>query len=261
MPIEPMISQSILPAVFGIGVGILASILGLGGGVFLVPLLLLGEFAATAQNASGTSIVAVLATSISAAYAYIRMGMANKRIGLLLMPAAIGFAWLGARTTRVFSSEYLTLAFGLFLLYPALVMLLSKGRRDNARPRQGQHPSKGRLILGIIGACAAGFLSGLLGIGGGALLVPLLTFLFGFPMIESVATSLLIMIPSAAIATAQHALMSNTIWHTAIPLAIGTIIGSQIGARIANRIPNHLLRKVFAVSLLFVAGQMIIRAL
>jgi len=117
------------------------------------------------------------------------------------------------------------------------------------------------VLLGVVGASTAGFLSGLLGIGGRALLVPLLTFLFGFPMIESVATSLFIMIPSAAIATAQHGIMHNSIWQLAIPLAVGTTIGSQIGAKIANRIPNHLLRKVFAVSLLFVAGQMIMRVM
>jgi hypothetical protein len=79
-------------------------------------------------------------------------------------------------------------------------------------------------------------------------------------MIESVATSLLIMIPSATIAAAQHALLHNTLWQIAIPLAMGTTVGSQVGARIAKKIPNRLLRKVFAVSLLFVAGQMILRA-
>ena len=255
-----MIFHSLLLILVGTSVGALASILGLGGGVFLVPLLLLGGFVATAQNASGTSIVAVLATSVSAAYAYIRLGVANKRVGLCLMPAAILFAWFGARLTQVFSSEYLTLAFGVFLLYPAIVMLVSKGRHEQREEQHDRTPTRGRLLVGVAGACVAGFLSGLLGIGGGALLVPLLTFLFGFPMIESVATSLLIMIPSAAIATVQHTLLHNTVWQIAIPLAIGTIIGSQIGARGAKRIPNHLLRKVFAISLLFVAGQMILRA-
>lgn len=256
-----MLLNGLLLVLTGAGVGVLASILGLGGGVFLVPLLLLGNFVPTAQNASGTSIVAVLGTSVSAVCAYTRLGVAKKGIGLCLMPAAVLFAWLGARMTRVFSSDYLSLAFGLFLLYPAFVMLLSKGKRAHCGEHHNQKPTRRRLLLGVAGACFAGFVSGLLGIGGGALMVPLLMFLFGFPMIESVATTLLIMIPSAAIATLQHALLHNTVWQMAIPVAVGTTIGSQIGARIAKKIPNHLVRKVFAVCLLFVAGQMVVRAM
>jgi len=257
-----MVLDSLLLGALGCAVGILASLVGLGGGVFIVPLLLLGGFVSTSQTASGTSIVAVLATSLSAAFAYLRVSAVALRIGLLLMPAAVVSAWGGARITEGIPSRYLSLVFGLFLLYPAFRMLASRNRRPVCEGEVSRDLPllAPRSLLGIAGVCAAGFLSGLLGIGGGALLVPLMAFVYGFPLITCIGTSLLIMVPSSAIACIQHAALDHVKWSMALPLAVGAAIGSQIGPRLAVRIPSRYLRMAFSAILVFVGVQMIVRA-
>lgn len=246
-----------LLALAGVGVGAVGSMLGIGGGLFLVPLLLLGGLVAGAPQAAGTSIAAVLANGISSTAAYLRRKVTNWKVGLVVVPGAVAGGWVGAYLAGRIEPGKLALAFGLFLLYPAAVLVLGKQPKDlfHGRGRAGV----GILAGGMVGL-VAGTAGGLFGIGGGVIMVPALTFL-GLDILPAIATSLFVMIPSSAVALAQHALAGRTQWDLAFPLIGGIVIGAQIGPILSLRLPARWLRRLFALVLLYTAAQMIRRGL
>lgn len=246
-----------LLALAGLGIGVLGSLLGIGGGIFVVPLLLLSGLVATPQEAAGTSIVGVLATGISASVAYLLRGKTPWRVSLSLMPGALAGSFLGAHFAGRVASAALTLAFGLFLLYPAGVLLLGREPKELVRARGGRaRPVWAWALVGL----AAGAAGSLFGIGGGVIMVPALVWL-GLPMLEAVAGSLLVMVPTAALTTALHALAGRTHWDLALPLAGGILVGAQLGPLLAVRLPQRTLRRLFALVLLYSAANMIRKGL
>ncbi len=246
-----------LLALAGFGIGVLGSLLGIGGGIFVVPLLLLTGLVGTSQEAAGTSIVAVLATGFSASVAYLRRKKTPWRVSLGLVPGALGGSYLGAYLAGKVASGALALAFGSFLLYPAAVLALGKEPKELVRARADRHFPAWAVALVGLGAGTAG---SLFGIGGGVLMVPALIWL-GLPMIEAVAGSLLVMVPTAALSTALHALAGRTHWDLALPLVGGVLVGGQLGPRLAVRLPQKVLRRLFALILVYSATNMIRRGL
>ncbi|MGB9757538.1 MAG: sulfite exporter TauE/SafE family protein [Candidatus Bipolaricaulaceae bacterium] len=241
----------------GIGIGLLGSLLGIGGGIFMVPLLLLSGLVATAQEATGTSIVGVLATGISGSIGYFLRRKNPWRISLALVPGALGGSYLGAFLTGRISSGALALAFGLFLLYPATVLLLGKEPKELVKARG--HRGHSVWLASLVGVLA-GTANSLFGIGGGVIMVPALLWL-GLPMVEAVAASLLVMVPTAALSTSLHALAGRTHWDLALPLSAGILIGAQAGPAIAVRLPQRTLRRLFSLVLFYSAANMIRRGL
>ncbi len=244
-------------ALAGLGVGLLGSLLGIGGGIFVVPLLLLTGLVSTAQEAAGTSIVGVLATGISASVAYFRRRKTPWRAGLSLVPGALAGSYLGAYFAGKVTSGPLTLAFGLFLLYPATVLVLGKEPKELVRAREGgAFPTWAGGLVGLL----AGTAGSLFGIGGGVIMVPALLWL-GLPMVEAAAGSLLAMVPTAALSTALHALAGRTHWGLAFPLVGGILVGGQLGPILAVRLPQRILRRMFALVLFYAAANMIRKGL
>lgn len=241
----------------GVGVGAIGSMLGIGGGIFMVPLLLLGGLVPTSQMAVGTSIAAVTANGLSSTVAYVRRRVTNWRVGLAVIPGAVAGGWLGSWISERIASETLALGFGIFLLYPAGILLLGKQPKDLFRGRGGGGIGA---IAGLGIGMVAGTVGGLLGIGGGVIMVPALT-LAGLEMVPAAATSLFVMIPSSAMATVRHTLAGHTQWLLALPLIAGVVVGAQIGPLVATRLPAVWLRRLFALVLTYTAAQMIVTGL
>lgn len=241
----------------GIGIGVVGSLLGVGGGIFIVPLLLLGGLVGTAQEATGTSVVGVLATGVSGSLGYFLRKKTPWRLGLAVVPGALGGSWLGAFLAGKISSAVLALIFGVFLVYPAAVLLFGKGPKELGRGGQKErvHPAWG-LVLGLV----AGTAGSLFGIGGGVIIVPALLWL-GLSMVSAVAGSLFVMVPTAALACALHSLAGRTHWDLAFPLSAGILIGGQIGPALAVRLPQRMLRRLFSLVLVYSAVSMIRRGL
>jgi len=241
----------------GVGVGAVGSMLGIGGGLFMVPLLLLTGLVPTSQAAVGTSIAAVTANGLSSTIAYFRNRATDWRVGLSVIPGAVVGGWLGAWLSGHIESGGLALAFGIFLLYPAAVLILGKQPKDLFRGR-------GRSGIGLVAGLGVGLLAGtaggLFGIGGGVIMVPALTLL-GLDIIPAVATSLFVMIPSSAVATSQHALAGRTHWDLAFALIAGVIAGAQLGPLLSARLPARWLRRLFALVLVYTSVNMILRGL
>lgn len=244
-----------------IGIGGFASLLGLGGGVFMVPLLSLGGFVATMPEAAGTSIAGVVFTSLSSSVAYALRRKINIKLGLLLMPTTIFGAWCGARLTKVINTHLLSISFGVFLLYPVLMMLRGKTPKEIPFSLRGE--VKGLHLYAVTAAIGliAGIASGLFGIGGGTVMVPSLSVFLGFDIVIAVATSLFVMAPSALMGSYQHWVQGNLHPELALPLILGLVIGAQIGPRVGARLPKKRLRQLFGVVLLYAAVNMVIKGL
>ncbi len=260
----------VVAAVF---IGWIASMIGVGGGIFMVPLLAF-FFVPTTQIAVGTSLAAIVFNSLSSTLGYARRRAVDFKLGLWIMPTATVGAWLGAYLTNFISSAGLSIAFGVFLIYVALVMIWGKEPKEvaawlRAKPRNPDGASASGseaaeafspLAAGIVGLIA-GLASGFFGIGGGAVMVPAMTLLLGVDILKAVATSLFVMGPSALIGSLQHYAQGNVRLEYALPLTLGIIVGAQLGSYTATRVPKLFLRRLFGVVLLYSAVNMILRGL
>ena len=245
----------------GIGIGGVASLLGVGGGIFMVPLLLLGGFVHTTQAAVGTSILGVVFTSLSGSIAYARRRLVSYRLGLLLMPFTVVGAWVAARLTAVIASRWLSVAFGVFLLYPIVTMLRGQSGQDLRLSLKGKLEGSRAYALAGVAGLLAGAGNGLFGIGGGTVLVPFFAVFLGLDILTAVATSLFIMLPSSIVASYQHWIQGNLHTDLALPLIIGLAIGAQLGPVLSSRIPKRRLRQLFGLVLLYAAVNVVLNAL
>lgn len=244
-----------------IAIGFIASILGLGGGVFISPLLLLAGFVATQPEAAGTSVAAVVFTGISASIVYFRRKVIDYRIGLLFMPTAIAGVFLGKFIIGAVNPSSLTIAFGVFLLYPVGMMIQGKTSKDTkARLKGWASGVRFYLLVAVIGL-VAGVATKLFGVGGGTVFVPSLVVLLGIDIVTAVATSLFVMVPIALISSITSWTAGTLHWALALPLILGIVIGAQIGPRVGKRIPKRRLRQIFGVVLLYAAVNMIYKGI
>jgi uncharacterized protein len=245
----------------GIAIGFVASLLGLGGGVFMTPLLLLAGFVSTQPEAAGTSVAAVVFTGISASIAYFRRKVIDFRIGLSFMPTAIVGVFLGKHIIESVNPSWLTIAFGVFLLYPMGMMLLGKTPKDAKVRLKGWSSGTRYYILVAVIGLVAGVATKLFGIGGGTVFVPSLVVLLGIDMVTAVATSLFVMVPIALISAITSWTAGTLHWALALPLILGIIIGAQIGPRVGKTISKKRLRQIFGIVLLYAAINMIIKGI
>jgi uncharacterized membrane protein YfcA len=116
------------------------------------------------------------------------------------------------------------------------------------------------LLVGLLGL-VAGVVSGLFGVGGGILFVPALTLGLGLTQLHAEATSLLAIIPTAVAGAVQQHRFGNVRWRAALVIGLAAVGGVEAGAQIAESIPEHMLKRLFAVLILFVAAQIVWRAL
>ena len=244
-----------------IGIGGLSSLLGVGGGVFMVPLLSLAGYVPTIQQAAGTSIAGVVFTSISSTIAYALRRAIDFRIGLILMPTTIIGAWCGARLTDVINAHWLSIGFGVLLLYPVAMMIQGKQPKEIGLSLHGEIKGIRLYVVGGLIGLVAGTASGMFGIGGGTVMVPALAVFLGLDIVTAAATSLFVMVPSAMMGTYQHWVQGNVHPELALPLILGLIIGAQIGPRIGHHIPKRRLRQLFGIVLLYAAINMIVKGL
>jgi uncharacterized protein len=111
------------------------------------------------------------------------------------------------------------------------------------------------ITLAVLLGVAAGVMSGLFGVGGGILFVPMLVAL-GLGQVEAAATSLLAVVPTAAVGTFRQARYGNLRWRASVVVGVASIVGVEVGVQIATSLPESLLRRLFGVLLIAVAGQL-----
>lgn len=257
--------------------GLVGALTGLGGGIVVTPALTL-LLGIDIRYAIGASLVSVIATSSGAAASYVRDGLSNIRIGMFLEIATTLGAICGALLAAHTPTRALAMLFGLVLLQSAWQVVRS--RADAERPIRCDsftewlhlgglyHSSDGilpyqamRAKAGFAMMYVAGLVSGLLGIGSGALKVIAMDRIMGLPFRVSTATSSF-MIGVTGVASAAIYLKRGYIHPMiALPVMLGVLLGSMIGAQLLPRLPVRLLRRIFAIAVAIIAIQMILHGI
>lgn len=259
--------------------GLLGALVGIGGGVLLIPFLVLCQNVPM-HYAIGASIVGVVATSSASASAYVRSRLSNIRLGMLLETGTSVGALAGAFVSLLLPVSALETLFALVALYVCASMLFSAGREEKgAHSKQDWLGSRLRLHssywvgkkehryfvqatpLGIAGSFVAGVLSGLFGIGGGIIKVPLMHIGMKVPMRAAAATSNFMIGVTAATGAAVFASRGYVLAELAAPVAIGVTAGSLLGSGISHRVGVRSLKLIFAAILLYTAVRMLLHGI
>ncbi|MBD2185285.1 sulfite exporter TauE/SafE family protein [Planktothrix sp. FACHB-1355] len=231
----------------GLIAGCLAGLLGIGGGIFLVPLMV--SLGLTPIQAVATSSFAMLFISISGSLQNWRMGKLNFQKVIILGLPSLATAQLGVYLVKQIPGYLLIGAFGGLLLANIFVIKLqrsfSKTEDIAAPPKHSWLSNLGRFFTGS----AAGLLAGLFGIGGGIIMVPLQIALLGEPMNIAAPTSLGVVVLSASSAFTGHAMKGNVLYSIGILLGITGAIGVQIGTRLLPKMPDLIAKLGFQVVL------------
>jgi uncharacterized protein len=255
--------------------GFLGALTGLGGGVVIVPVLTL-LFKVDIRYAIGASLVSVIATSSGAAVAYVREGLSNIRIGMFLEVATTLGALLGAYLTAKVSSHWIAIVFGLVLLYSAVSPYLQRSSQVSAPaktvdplatrlelsgvypgPNGGEQYTAQHVPLGFGIMFGAGTISGLLGIGSGAVKVLAMDQAMKLPFKVSTTTSNF-MIGVTAAASAGIYLSRGYIDPTiAMPVMLGVLGGSLLGTRLLVKAKVTTLESLFALVIVVLGCEMI----
>ena len=262
----------------GIVAGVFGALLGLGGGVLLVPLLTLG-FGLPFREAVATSLLAVIATSSASAAVYLERRVADLRLGMLLELGTAAGGLAGGLIAFAVSERLLAAAFAALLGYTSVAML----RRARTERNEQERPSEGvetttaatasvgdaagrgyevrRMPLGLSLSTAAGVVSALLGVGGGTIKVPAMHLVMGVPLRVATATSNLMIGITASAGAVFYLIRGAVDPVVAGPVVVGVFVGAAGASRLAHRVPLPAVRWLFVVVLSWVAVQMAARAL
>lgn len=256
--------------------GFLGALTGLGGGVVIVPLLTL-VFKVDIRYAIGATLISVIATSSGAAAAYVKEGYTNVRVGMFLEIATTVGALAGASLAALLSTSIITFIFGMVLIYSAYLSVRSHKETVNEKSpdpmaaylkMNGTYPSLSGIVsynvysvpqgFGLMGL--AGLLSGLLGIGSGAIKVLAMDHLMGIPFKVSTTTSNFMIGVTAAASAGIYFSRGYIDPGLAMPVVLGVLAGSTLGARVLVNVKSQLLRRVFSVVIFILAIEMIFKS-
>jgi uncharacterized protein len=253
--------EAVAFVVLGFVAGTYGTLIGVGGGVLIAPVLLLAH--AAPKEAAGTSMAVVLANAASGSFTFLRQRRVDVRAGLVFAVAGIPGALLGGLADQHVPPRLFSLLFGAFLVVVGIRLLARPGEdRGGGAVVVDERNTAGFAAwpAALIGL-GAGFVASLFGVGGGIIFVPTMAYLFAFPVHVATATSTFIIFLTAIVATASHAYYHDVLWGRAILIAIGAIAGAQVGARIAARVRAPRLMRLFALAVLFAAGWLFYKAL
>jgi uncharacterized membrane protein YfcA len=233
--------------------GLLAGLLGIGGGTMLVPLLVALHY--SPLHAVATSSLSVLITSLSGSLQNWRMGYFDRNRVLGLGLPALVTSQLGVYLAGRFSAALLLYGFGLLLMVNLFLIRLRQGLEKQANsPSPPTSASPQFLTLARIGTGGiAGLLAGLFGVGGGVIMVPLQMLLLGELIKVAIQTSLGVIIITAIAAVLGHTVQGNVLYYPGFLLGIGGLIGAQISTRYLPKLPNQLIAFSFNGLLIILA--------
>ncbi len=272
----------LLWAVVGVGVGTYGTLVGAGGGFVMVPIFLLAISGISPAEAAGTSLAVVFFNAVSGTASYVRQGRVDFRTGTLFAIATIPGSIIGAYLSNLFSNRPFYIVFGLFLIAIAVFLNVRPDPRAApalATPETGAVPIQPRgwvarsitdrggeeftytfnMAGGIALSVVVGFLSSILGIGGGIIHVPAMVFLFNFPAHIATATSHYVLVISALVGALSHLAAGDIRWVPMIGLSIGVIPGAQIGAKLSQRLHGKWILRGLSLALAVVGLRLLFK--
>jgi len=253
--------------VLGFFAGLLGALTGIGGGVLLTPILAL-HFGIPIREAIGTSLVAVITTSAASSSVHLQRHTTDIRLGMTLELATSLGAAVMAYMVGYFNRNALEGLFAAFLLYSSIMILARRGKvktQDEPPPGKGEiaipayEPQ--RYPLGLGASLVAGGLSGLLGIGGGPIKVPVMFIFMNVPLMVATATSNFMIGVTAAASAIVYYRRGDILVEIAAPLAVGVFVGSLLGARLAPWVRTKYVVYLLVGIMLYLAGHLIVHLL
>jgi uncharacterized membrane protein YfcA len=268
---------SALLVLLGFVAGLLGALTGIGGGVLLTPLLAL-HFGIPIRQAIGTSLVAVITTSAASSSVHLQRHTTDIRLGMTLELATSFGAAVTAYLVAYFNRNWLEGIFAAYLLYSAVMILVRGGKVRDAKIPGGKTRDLGvqdeefpannggettippyepqRYPLGLAASLVAGGLSGLLGIGGGPIKVPVMYIFMNVPLMVATATSNFMIGVTAAASAIVYYRRGDILVEIAAPLAVGVFLGSLLGARLAPRVQTKYVVYLLVAIMLYLAGHL-----
>jgi len=250
----------VLVAIFGLLIGVLSGMFGVGGGTMIVPLLNL-VFGLPMLNASATSLFSVAPTSVSGSYRHIRQGTVKVSCALAFgIPGAV-MSTLSASLAGYLPDSVILLAAVAVIVFSAARMFIESGKKPIDETGRTSKPrfkteATANLVSVAIGAFA-GLIAGIVGVGGGFIIVPFGMALLGYTMKEMSAISLLAIAVIALPGIITHAIMGRILYFYGVGLVVGTIPGAALGVRLIQHVPERVLRLAFGC-LLLVSGVLMV---
>ncbi|NQD68692.1 sulfite exporter TauE/SafE family protein [Bacillus haikouensis] len=263
----------------GLFAGTVGSLVGLGGGVIVVPALIyFGTYTGwleniTPQTAVGTSLMVMIFTGLSSTLAYLKHKTVDYKSGLIFFAGSGPGAIIGAWVNKYLDMEDFNLYFGIFMIIMAIILMVrnklkpiekfktASFQREFKDPvgqtyRYGYPPLMGALI-----ALVVGFTSGLFGIGGGSLMVPAMILIFMFPPHVAVATSMFMVFLSALVSSGTHVALGNVKWLYALALIPGAWFGAKLGSYLNTRLESKALVSVLRIILIIIGVRLIYQSI
>lgn len=247
-------STDLLLLASGIASGILAGLLGIGGGTILVPILVTIGY--TPVQAVGSSSLAILLTSISGTIQNFRMGVLNWGRILALGLPAIAMAQLGAIVATGLAPQALLAAFGVLLLTNFYWMSLRRKAENLTLASDSQASFRADLPAQVLTGGSAGLLAGIFGVGGGVIMVPLQMMLLRETLKGAIQNSLAVIPLTAISAVTGHAIAGNVIFRAGLWVGLGGLISAQLSTRLLPKLPDHIVSILFRSLLVLIALYM-----
>jgi uncharacterized protein len=264
---------SVLLVVLGFFAGVLGAITGIGGGILISPILAL-HFGIPIRQAIGASLVAVITTSAASSSVHLQRHTTDIRLGMTLELATALGAAVTAYIVGYFNRSVLEGIFAGFLLYSSIMILSRRGKVKPGDESSPESPSESltgisgetvippyepkRYPLGLAASLVAGALSGLLGIGGGPIKVPVMYLFMDVPLMVATATSNFMIGVTAAASAIVYYRRGDILVDVAAPLSAGVFLGSLLGARRAPRIRARYVVYALVAIMLYLAGHLVV---
>jgi len=261
----------------GLAVGSFGTLIGAGGGFFLMPVLLLAFPAQEPATLTAISLAVVFFNASSGSYSYIKMKRVDFRSGLLFLSTGVPGAIAGAYVVNFIPRQAFNFAFGLLLLACGIFIFFhsfdngehkhktkASFMRNFVDANGDRHVYGYNLALGMILSFAVGLALSMLGIGGGIIHVPAMVNLLNFPVHIATATSHFILAVMAMMGTWVHVIDGTLGWKdlpNVLSLGAGAVIGARAGASLSTRIHGHLIMRFLAVALGLVGIRILILAI
>ena len=267
------IIEALLVLVIGFIVGVPSSMIGLGGGFIIVPVLIL-FFQLPAQNAIAVSLVAICGTTLSSTLGYIRQRRVDYKLGLLYDILDVPGIALGAYITTLLPQNFLAGICGTFIIVISLLVIKYKespcseekpeANKANMEWTKNRIDSWGKAFkytlrsphLALTSSFLGGLITGLSGLGGGITDVSTM-ILLGIPTHIAVASSEFAMAVTNGAGVVAHGLLNNILVEYALPITIGTVIGAQVGCSLAKRVKGKAVRRILSLIAVFAGLRLI----
>lgn len=265
--------------VIAVASGIVGALVGLGGGIILVPATLyIGNnvemiSGITPQTVVGLSVIMMIFTGLASTLSYMKTKTVDFKSGFIFFIGSMPGAIIGAWINKGLDLPSFNLYFGIFLIVIAVILMIrdklkpvewfvENGWKREYKDREGNSKVYGYPIwFAVLLSFFVGGVSGLFGIGGGAILVPAMLILFHFPPHVAVATSMFLVFLTALVNSASHITLGNVPWLYTLPVIPGAYIGAKAGAVINQKLNSTALVYALRIVLLLMGIRLIMEAL